>query len=105
MRIAVVAVLFLLVAASAAAARPRGTAHFGPRRFYVINTGVSTVKSLAPAAEILARDGILLRFTDLIALSAPIEKTVAQQEGGTHADEIETSMMLYIAPGSVRMDR
>jgi creatinine amidohydrolase len=28
-----------------------------------------------------------------------------QQEGGTHADEIETSMMLYIAPDRVDMRR
>jgi len=28
-----------------------------------------------------------------------------RQSGGTHADEIETSMMLYIAPESVRMNK
>ena len=32
----------------------RGLSRFGPRRFYVLNTGVSTVRALAPAAEILA---------------------------------------------------
>ncbi|HEY6178931.1 MAG TPA: creatininase family protein, partial [Kofleriaceae bacterium] len=36
---------------------------------------------------------------------APTEKQVAQQEGGTHADELETSMMLYIAPDTVDMSR
>ena len=30
---------------------------------------------------------------------------MAQQDGGTHADEIETSMMLYIAPHSVDMGK
>jgi creatinine amidohydrolase len=30
---------------------------------------------------------------------------VAPQPGGTHADEIETSMMLYIAPDTVDMSR
>ena len=31
------------------------------------------------------------------------EKSVKQEAGGTHADEIETSMMLYIAPETVDM--
>lgn len=78
-------------------------ASFGPRRFYVINTGVSTVRALTPAAERLARDGILLRFTDLPLSLAEVEKAVAEQPGGTHADEIETSMMLHIAPETVDM--
>jgi creatinine amidohydrolase len=30
---------------------------------------------------------------------------VQQQKEGTHADEIETSMMLYIAPDTVRMSK
>jgi len=30
---------------------------------------------------------------------------VKQEEGGTHADEIETSMMLYIAPDTVDMTK
>jgi creatinine amidohydrolase len=30
---------------------------------------------------------------------------VRQQEGGTHADEIETSMMLYIDPSLVDMSK
>jgi creatinine amidohydrolase len=83
----------------------RSLARYGPRKFYILNTGVSTVRALKPAAEILAGEGILLRFTDLLALLAPIEKSVAQQKGGTHADEIETSMMLYIAPESVDMSK
>ena len=77
---------------------------FGPRRFYVINIGVSTVRSLEPAVDRLAGEGILLRFLDVLKVTEPIAKKIAQQEGGTHADEIETSMMLHIAPGSVHMD-
>ena len=83
----------------------RGLARFGPKRFYALNTGVSTVRALAPAAEILAAEGILLRYTDLLKVLAPIEKEVAQQEGGTHADEIETSMILYMSPADVDMGR
>jgi creatinine amidohydrolase len=83
----------------------RSLARSGPRRFYVLNTGVSTVRALEPAAQALAADGILMRYTDVLKLMAPVEKRVSQQEGGTHADEIETSMMLYIAPESVDMKK
>jgi len=34
-----------------------------------------------------------------------VEKTIRKEPGGTHADEIETSMMLYIAPESVDMKK
>jgi creatinine amidohydrolase len=83
----------------------RGLARFGPKRFYVLNTGVSTVRALAPAAEILAAEGILLRYTDLLLALGPAEKAIAKQEGGTHADEIETSMILYMSPGDVDMSK
>ncbi len=49
----------------------RTIARHGPRRFFVLNTGVSTLRSLAPA--------------------------------GTHADELETSTMLYMHPEVVHM--
>lgn len=83
----------------------RGLARFGPRRFYVLNTGVSTLRALEPAAEALASDGILLRYTDVLRCMEPIEKEVCRQEGGTHADEGETSMMLYMSPADVDMKR
>lgn len=82
----------------------RSLARYGPRRFYALNTGVSTVRALAPAVEELAKDGILLRFTDLKSLD-PVDKEVCQQEFGTHADEGETSMILYIDPASVEMSK
>ena len=78
-------------------------AHYGPRRFYILNTGISTLGPLAQAASDLAKDGIVLHYTDLTR-DDPVEKKV-RQSGGTHADEIETSMMLYIAPDSVRMKK
>lgn len=81
----------------------RSLAHYGPRRFYILNTGISTLKPLAQAAADLAKDGILLRYTDLTR-DDPVEKKLRQSEG-THADEIETSMMLYIAPQSVQMKK
>jgi creatinine amidohydrolase len=83
----------------------KSLARHGPRRFYVLNTGVSTVRSLKPAVEILAKEGILLAYTDLIGILDPIEKEIAKQPGGTHADEIETSMMLVMAPDTVDMSK
>ncbi len=83
----------------------RSLSRFGPRRFYVLNTGVSTVRALGPAAEALAADGILMRYTDLLKVMEPVEKGVSQQEGGTHADEIETSMILFMSPGDVDMSK
>ena len=83
----------------------RSLARFGPRRFYALNTGVSTIRALQPAAELLAADGILLRFTDILKVGAAAEESVRKQEGGTHADEIETSMMLYIEPSLVDMSK
>lgn len=83
----------------------RGLSRFGLRRFYVLNTGVSTLRALQPAAELLAADGILLHYTNLLQATSAVEKEVARQEGGTHADEIETSIMLYIAPKTVDMSK
>jgi creatinine amidohydrolase len=81
----------------------RSLAHYGPRRFYIINTGISTLKPLALAADDLAKEGILLRYLDLTK-EDPVEKKL-RQSGGTHADEIETSMALYIAPETVQMKK
>lgn len=83
----------------------RSLARFGPRRFYIINTGVSTLRALKPAAEILAADGILLHYLDVTKDVADVVKPLEKQEGGTHADEIETSKMLYIDPTAVDMKK
>ncbi|MBI4853116.1 MAG: creatininase family protein [Acidobacteria bacterium] len=77
----------------------------GVRRFYVINTGVSTRRPLKAASEQLISEGILLDYTDIIKIAEPVEKEIKKQEGGTHADEIETSIMLYITPDQVDMSK
>jgi len=79
----------------------RSLAGYGPRRFYVLNTGVSTLRPLEAAAEVLAEEGVLLRFTNILEVAGEAEERVKEQALGTHADEIETSMMLYIAPDRV----
>ena len=83
----------------------RSLARYGPRRFYVLNTGISTSRALAAASDTLARDGILMRFTDFGAAAERAARGVKQQQLGSHADELETSMMLYIDPASVDMRR
>ncbi len=80
-------------------------AAFGPRRFYVLNTGVSTVRALEPAAASLASRGILMHFTRIDRAGSKAVQQVEQQPGGSHADEIETSMMLHIDPARVDMDK
>jgi creatinine amidohydrolase len=82
----------------------RSLAAYGPRRFYVLNTGVSTVRALALSQAVLQGEGILLRYTELGSMEEE-RKKIAQQEGGTHADEIETSLMLHIAPHRVDMSK
>jgi creatinine amidohydrolase len=83
----------------------KSLAGYGPRRFYVINVGISTLYALRPAAEALAKEGLILRHTDLLKITGPVEKEIGRQEGGTHADEIETSMTLYMAPSMVDMKK
>jgi creatinine amidohydrolase len=83
----------------------RSIARYGPRRFYVLNTGVSTARPLRETAALLEKEGILLRFSDLNTVGKAMEDRVREEKYGTHADEIETSMLLYIDPAAVRMDR
>lgn len=80
-------------------------AAFGPRRFYVLNTGVSTVRALEPAAATLATQGIAMHFTRVDRAGNEAVRSVQEQAGGSHADEIETSMMLYIDPKCVDMSK
>ena len=80
-------------------------AAFGPRRFYVLNTGVSTTGPLQAAADLLRDSRIILRFTDILAVAAGVERSVTQQRRGSHADEIETSMMLHLTPDRVEMEK
>ena len=80
----------------------RSLSRHGPKKFYVLNTGVSTVRALEPAATELAKNGITMRFTRLSSIEA-VESKIRQQPGGTHADEIETSMILYIDPAAADM--
>jgi creatinine amidohydrolase len=83
----------------------RSLARYGPQKFYALNTGISSIRPLKLAAKILADEGIQLRYTDLPKITESVEPGIKQQQGGTHADEIETSMMLFIAPSTVDMSK
>ena len=83
----------------------RSLARYGPRRFYALNTGVSTLRALKLSADVLAGDGLLFRYTNILEVAAEVEKKISKQEGGTHADEIETSLMLFIDPAMVTMSK
>lgn len=83
----------------------RSLAAHGPRRFYVLNTGLSTVRALIPASGALAAESIALRWTDIETVAADVEKQLSEQEAGSHADELETSMMMVIAPEQVRLHK
>lgn len=83
----------------------RSVANFGPRRFYVLNTGISTAYALDTAASELSNQDIILRYNDLSSCLKSLKEQVSEQQGGTHADEIETSLLLYIARDKVDMSK
>jgi len=78
---------------------------YGVRKFYVLNTGISTLRPLEEAAEELKQGGIILRYLNLLDVDKTLPQGLLKQEGGSHADEAETSMMLYIAPETVDMSK
>jgi creatinine amidohydrolase len=85
----------------------RALAKYGPRRFYVLNTGTATMAPLRDAAGALADEGILMGYTDmryhLDAASVTRRQTPAR--GALHADDAITSMLLAIDPQTVDMTR
>jgi creatinine amidohydrolase len=83
----------------------RSLARFGPRRFYILNTGVSTLRPLEAAAATMRAEGVLLLYTRLREICGDVIDEIEQQEGGSHADEIETSVMLYVDPALVDMSK
>lgn len=78
---------------------------YGVSKFYVLNTGISTLRPLEEAAEELKQGGIILRYLNLLDVDKTLPQDLLKQEGGSHADEAETSMMLYVAPETVDMTK
>ncbi len=84
----------------------RCLADYGPKRFYIINIGISTTPTLQTAAAILAEAGILLSYSDYNRprFSQPMGAIATEAYTG-HADEIETSSVLSIRPYLVDMSK
>jgi len=80
-------------------------ARHGVRRLAVLNTGVSTRRPLEAAREQLAERGVELCCAHRDEFARPVRARVETQEAGSHADEIETSIMLHIAPETVQLER
>ena len=79
-------------------------ASFGLSRFYVINTGLSTLRPLAEVKSLLD-EGLVFEYLNLDAVLQELPGDLLQQRYGSHADEHETSLMLHIAPEVVDMSR
>lgn len=79
---------------------------FGPKRFYVINIGVSTIPALQQAASILKQEGIILYYSDYARPNFDnAEKGIREREAGGHADEMESSNVLFMRPELVDMSK
>jgi len=77
----------------------------GARRIVVINTGVSTEAPLQIAVRnTFEATGVRVAVADIRRLGLAAQHE-AQQKLGGHADEIETSILLAVAPDCVRFDR
>jgi creatinine amidohydrolase len=79
---------------------------FGASRALVLDTGLSTIEPVEAAIG-ASRDPSLVRHLKVFA-GPRFEETVQalqQQPYGSHADEMETSLMLAIAPELVDMTR
>jgi len=83
----------------------RSIARHVDRRFYVLNLGVSTNWALEPARLALAGEDVHMDYTDLTAAARAEVEALSEQPHGGHADEVETSRMMHIAPELVRIDR
>ena len=85
----------------------RSLAKHGPHRFYVLNIGSSTTFALGDAAKVLEDDGILLGYTDMgyRLLNASVRRDQTPVRGAAHADEAQTSMMLFVDPSAVDMGK
>ncbi|MGH8743287.1 MAG: creatininase family protein [Burkholderiales bacterium] len=76
----------------------------GIKSTLILNTGISTI---APIERVLARMGNRTRLVNVYQGQRYLkaEEKIKQQSRGSHADELETSVMLAIAPEKVDMSK
>lgn len=79
----------------------------GANKFYVLNIGISTNAPLSQARVLLKENSnIIFEYLDLLEMHQDPRLTkITEQKVGTHADELETSMMLYLAPEAVHLEK
>jgi creatinine amidohydrolase len=75
----------------------------GAKNIAIVNTGVSTEPGLRIVVrELYERSGVRVPVADIRNIGRSADALFAQELGG-HGDEHETSLMLAIAPDTVRM--
>ncbi|GAB4005525.1 hypothetical protein GCM10028808_05530 [Spirosoma migulaei] len=84
----------------------RSLASYGPRRFYIVNIGVSTTPTLLVAAKTLADEGILLYYSRYDRQGfVQAEQPFRTRAYSGHADELESSNLLNLRPDLVDMSK
>jgi creatinine amidohydrolase len=82
-----------------------GISDSGAERIAILNAGISTIEPLTEALRRVSPPPLRLINIYAGARFAELEAALAEQPWGGHADELETSIMLAIAPQKVDMDR
>ena len=81
-------------------------ARFGVRKFFILDDGVTTHFPLTIASQTLNNDhGLKVAVSNINGIGIDKMRELVKQERGTHADELETSMMLKIQPDLVDMEK
>ena len=83
----------------------RSISRHGPRRFFALNMGLSTLEPLSAAKLFLNDQNVRLDYCDPRQLAHAERQALQTQPLGSHADELETSVMLYVAGDKVHLDR
>lgn len=86
----------------------RGVQRMGVRGLVTINGHFGNREPIALAARTLSEAGfpvLHLDYPNLEAIAAEVVESAPAGPGFYHADEVETSMLLALAPQSVRMER
>lgn len=86
----------------------RSLVKHGARRLVILNTGITLATGFplgVVAREVRVQAGIPVLLVSWDDLEPPEMDSLAEQKYGGHADEIETSIHLFLQPDLVKMDR
>jgi creatinine amidohydrolase len=78
--------------------------HSGVRRLYIVNAHVTNAAPLRCALEMLRsrHDALMLALLNTASLSARVQQASCADGDDWHANDLETSLMLAVAPEMVR---